>query len=132
MGPPSQGESPASVRLICPSNRRERRLRHGELQRIIEAAGKTRNQLILPIILFAVETGLRRSEILAATWNHLDLGNRVLSVPRAKNGRPRSIPLTKTAIAILEHLDNKTADDAILFPTTANALQLSWEQLLEG
>jgi integrase len=130
-GLPLKENPVASVRLVCPSNRRERRLRDGELHRIMEAAGKTRNQLILPIILFAVETGLRRSEILAATWDHLDLGNRVLSVPRAKNGHPRSIPLTKTAIAILEHLETKTADDARLFPTTANALRLSWERLLQ-
>ena len=55
------------VRLDCTSNRRERRLREGELERIIAAANKTRNPVILPVILFALETGLRRSEILAAT-----------------------------------------------------------------
>jgi integrase len=120
-----------SVKLICSSNRRERRLQEGELERITDAAGKTKNKLILPIILFALETGLRRSEILAATWTHLHLANRVLVVPRAKNGHSRSIPLTRSAISILEGLNTSKVGEGRVFPTTANALRLSWERLLQ-
>jgi integrase len=56
------------VKLECRHNGRERRLREGELERISSAASKTKNPHILPIIMFALQTGLRRSEILAATW----------------------------------------------------------------
>jgi len=83
-----------AIALDYPSNRRERRLREGEIERIRAAAEKTRNPIIFPIILFALETGLRRSEILQATWKHCDLSNRLLTITRAKNGHSRTIPLS--------------------------------------
>ena len=128
-------ENPISkLKFVCLSNRRERRLREGELDRIKEAANKTKNPVILPVIMFALETGLRRSEILQATWGHLDLINRVLTIPRAKNGHSRTIPLSLMAIALLQTLKegrglNNTEKDWI-FPTTANALRLAWGRLL--
>ena len=123
------------VRLDCPNSRRERRLREGELERIKEAANKTRNPIILPVILFALQTGLRRSEILAATWNDLDIENRALSIPKTKNGHSRVVPLTRAALALLQELKgdgqtNKDRDERI-FPTTANALRLAWDRLMK-
>jgi integrase len=56
------------IRFKAETNRRERRLTQGELDRIISSAQQCRNRLVLPIILFALETALRRSEILAAKW----------------------------------------------------------------
>jgi integrase len=59
-------ENPLSkVRLSSTHARRERRLRNGELDRLIAAAQACRNRLVLPVILLAVETGLRRGEILS-------------------------------------------------------------------
>ncbi len=48
------------LRLKVPPNRRERRLKEGELDRLKAAAQSCRNELILPIILVAVATGMRR------------------------------------------------------------------------
>ncbi len=129
-------ENPVSnLKFVCLNNRRERRLREGELERTIEAAKKTRNPIILPVILFALQTGLRRSEILSARWNDLDIGNRALMIPKTKNGHSRTIPLTLAALALLQGLKgevegNKDKNERI-FPTTANALRLAWERLLK-
>lgn len=122
------------VRFKAEANRRERRLRPGELDQIIKAAKECRNRLVLPIILFALETGLRRSEILGATWSRLDTNNRLLVIPRAKNGYSRSIPLTLRAMSLLYQLqlatrDDKTRDEPI-FSISANALKLSWKRVL--
>jgi integrase len=120
----------SKLKIACLNNRRERRLREGELDLIKNAASTNRNSLVLPIILFALETGLRRSEILAATWNDLDAANRLLMIPRAKNGHSRSIPLTLNALRILEQLKSGNSErKGRIFPTTANALRLSWERL---
>ena len=129
-------ENPVStLKFSYVSNRRERRLRAGELDQIIQAANKTRNPIILPVILFALQTGLRRSEILAATWNDLDIENRALSIPKTKNGHSRVVPLTRAALALLQGLKgdgqtNKDRDERI-FPTTANALRLAWDRLMK-
>jgi integrase len=43
--------------------RRERRLKPGELDKLIEAVRSCRNEFIGPVIAFALETGMRRGEI---------------------------------------------------------------------
>jgi integrase len=52
----------------------------------------------LPTILtVAVETGMRRSEIVGIRREHLDLQHGVVHIPHAKNGRARDVPLTPMA-----------------------------------
>ncbi|GBE43418.1 hypothetical protein BMS3Bbin10_01495 [bacterium BMS3Bbin10] len=65
------------LKLHAPDNRRERRLRSGEFERLIEAARSCQNPYIIPIIHLAVETGMRRGEIISMCWDHLDLGLRL-------------------------------------------------------
>jgi len=93
-------ENPISkLKIAVECNRRESRLRDGELDRIIEAAKKTKNPVILPIILFTLQTGLRRSEILSATWNHLDMERTIVFMTLWDEwflGRGRSGPAGRT------------------------------------
>ena len=44
------------------------------------------------------ETGMRKSEGLRLQWNHVDLGQRRLTVAQSKNGHPRYIPLSGYAL----------------------------------
>lgn len=106
--------------------KRERRLRSGELEAIQSAARKTRNPLLLPIIVFALETAMRRGEIVAIRWEHVDLERRSVLVAEAKNGHPRRVPLSRMAMAILEELPRMGER---VFPTTTNAIRLAWEKL---
>lgn len=129
-------ENPISkLKFNYVTNRRERRLRAGELDLIIQASNKTQNRLILPVILFGLQTGLRRSEILAAKWADLEVENRALVVPKSKNGHSRTIPLTREALALLQGLmgEEQTMrnSEERIFPTTANALRLAWGRLLK-
>lgn len=112
--------------LQAPERRRERRLVEGELQRLIEAARSTRSCLILPIILFAIETGMRRGEILAMRWDHLQEAHRALLVPISKNGQPRVIPLSRPGLTLLSTLD-RTSER--VFPIASNAFRLAWDRL---
>ncbi|MER8580025.1 hypothetical protein NKG95_15005 [Mesorhizobium sp. M1423] len=52
------------LKLKVTDNKRERRLRSGELDRLLEATKRGKNRLVVPIILFALETAMRRGEIL--------------------------------------------------------------------
>jgi len=82
--------------------------------------------LILPIILFAVATGMRRGETLSLRWDHIDRERRSLLVPHAKNGYSRTLPLTKAAAEVLEIVP---ITDHRVFPLTANAFRLAWDRL---
>jgi integrase len=56
-----------------------------------------------PIIITALDTAMRRGEILAQRWEHIDLTRVVLSVTRSKTagGEGREVPLTRRLHALL-------------------------------
>jgi len=54
------------------------------------------------IILFNLHTGLRQDELLSLTWNRVDVFRKTILIKETKNGKPKTIPLNKTAIGILE------------------------------
>ena len=72
------------------------------------AAHTCRNHSTLPIILLALETGMRRGEIINLKWEHLDRERHLLLIPETKNGHARLIPLTKAAFQILISIPSAT------------------------
>ena len=81
---------------------RDRRLGPNELGALVTGCRTCLNQLVSPAVHFAIATAMRQGEILSARWEHLDLANRVLLIPLTKNGKPRRIPLSSEAIAIID------------------------------
>jgi integrase len=49
-----------------------------------------------PIVLTAVNTGMRKSEILNLKWAEVDLSNRKITVVNSKNNESRVIPINRT------------------------------------
>lgn len=107
--------------------RRERRLREGEPERLFASAAKCRNKLIAPLIQLAVETAMRRGELLAMRWEDVDLQRRSVTIPEAKNGHKRTIPLFPRAMELLAAQDGGTDK---VFLITPNGLRLAWERLV--
>jgi len=56
-----------------------------------------------PIIITALDTGMRRGEILAQRWEHIDFSRQILSVTHSKTpeGEAREIPLTARLARLL-------------------------------
>ncbi len=80
----------SDLRLNVPNDQRDRRLQPGELDRILTAASATRTKHLSEIILFAIETGMRRGEIVSIRWRDVDLQRRSVRLAQTKNGHPRS------------------------------------------
>lgn len=116
----------SKIRRLPVRNARDRRLKPGELQRLQLALSSTRNSLIKPTISFAIETALRRGELLNLTWVSIDFTKRTAHIPHTKTGYARTVPLTDQAIAILNGLD-RSSDK--VFPLTATALRLAWNRV---
>lgn len=125
-GLPIQTNPLADLSIQGADQRRERRLRAGELERLLSAANLSRNPVLVPVVLFALATGMRRSEILAMRWTHIDLPAQALLIPTTKNGHARTIPLAPDACKLLSVT---TPSQGRVFPISANALRLSWERL---
>lgn len=83
---------------------RDRRLKDGELERILEAS----QSAILPdIARLALETGMRQGEIAGMLWRYVDLGKRTVTIPDTKNGDRRIVPLSLEAVRILSDLSRR-------------------------
>jgi integrase len=89
-----------AVRKPPPGKARDRRLSPGEEKRLLaECSDNLRS-----IVLFALETGTRRGELLKLLWKDVDLGKCTAKLFDTKNGEDRTIPLSSRAIAILKAL----------------------------
>jgi integrase len=86
-----------NVSLANVDRERDRRLEGGEEWKLLDSAGV---QLRLSIII-AIETAMRRGEILGIKKSHIDFRNRTLLIPDTKTDRPRRIPLSTRAIKAL-------------------------------
>jgi integrase len=115
------------VRIPNGVKRRERRLQTGEFELLQEAAAQCINTLIWPCVEFAIETGMRRSEILSILWRNVDLDRRIVLLPDTKNGHKREVPLTQRATAIIKET---TPIDERVFPTTDYSIRHGWDRLI--
>ena len=107
---------------------RERRLNDGEYKRLEEASTLTQNPHIWPVVIFAIETGMRRSEILSLTWDNISLEQQLAYLCLTKNGTSRAVPLSKKAVDVLRGQGSRQ-DTPTPFPVNANAFRLAWERL---
>ena len=85
-------------------NRRQRFLTADEASRLLDAAGKSLNPQLRPIVALLLLTGARISELLHAEWKHVDLARRSWLIPTTKNGKSRHVPLSQPAIDIIQAL----------------------------
>lgn len=105
-----------NVRMPRVSNARSRRLKLGEEKYLLLAlelgerrddgtlGTGVRNPWVRPMVFLAIESAMRRGELLSLRWKNVDLDRRVAHLPITKNGEPRDVPLSSKAGAILNSL----------------------------
>ena len=101
---------------------RDRRLESGEEEQLLSSTGELKRLIIL-----ALETGMRRGEILNIKKSHIDFARQTLLIPLTKTDTPRTIPLSSKAIAVLrEQLRGSEnvipIEETALFSYTARGL----------
>ena len=106
---------------------RDRRLEAGELEKLL-SAGASPNPYFRPVVLFAIETGMRRGEILSLTWENVHLGKRYVHLPDTKNGDSRDVPLSPMALELLGGLPRNIREDQVVFPLHFEALKSAWRR----
>jgi integrase len=97
---------------------RSRILDAAETNALFEALRPTgrRSIWMLPLVRLALETAMRRSELLGLRWEHVDLGRRTIFLQLTKNGTSRTVPLSTHAIQILTEIPRNI--DGRVFPVT--------------
>jgi integrase len=76
-----------------------------EIDRLL-AAARTVSPWQVPIILFGLNTGCRKGEIVACEWSWIDVPGLMVRIPvndywRPKSGKPREVPMSDSLKAVL-------------------------------
>jgi len=80
------------VKMLEENNRRMRFLSTSECGALIENCDKH----LRPIVITALNTGMRKSEILNLKWDDVDLRHNLITLRNTKNGEPRRIAINAT------------------------------------
>jgi integrase len=125
------------LKLKVIDNKRTRRLQAGELERLLAAGtDRSRSPYTILIVRFALETAMRRGEILSLRWSDIDMERSLATVRESKNGHSRVIPLPPAAKAILDEAkaiaEHRKKTSASVFPVSINAFRLSWQRLVNS
>ena len=112
-----------AVRWPSPSRHRDRRLDAEEENALRRAA---RNTYQLAYLTIALETGMRRGEILAMQWDHIDLQRRVIHLPETKIGTSRDVPLSAAAIDALRSVPRQM--NGKVWPWTTEGASSLWRR----
>lgn len=114
---------------------RVRFLTDDERNRLIAACNSSDNKFLLPAVILALATGMRKSEIMNLTWDDVDFDRGRITLHQTKNGERRGVPLAGYARQLLsEHARVRRLDTNLLFPGQHRSqpmdLRASWVRAL--
>ena len=91
---------------------RKRVLTYEEEQRFLAEC----SEHLRPIVVTALHTGMRLSEILNLKWRNVDFERQVITIEKAKSGKVRSVPMNRVLIGELSHLKIQDGISNLVFP----------------
>lgn len=76
---------------------------------------------LLLIVQVALNTGMRRGEILGLRWCQLDLSARTIRLDKTKSGKPRIVPINGYLFDILMRQKEKSGSSEFVFPNPSTS-----------
>ena len=126
VNPFSQVKKPAEPKA------RTRTYTDDEIDRVLLACGyqnlETEQGRVGAVVLFALETAMRASEIVTLTWGQVDLSRRIAHLPMTKNGSARDVPLSRRALELLAAQRERKAGDPVFGIRSAAVLDALWRK----
>ncbi|MBK1727302.1 tyrosine-type recombinase/integrase [Halorhodospira neutriphila] len=112
-----------ALRRPAPSRQRDRRLEAGEEQALYAAASSPVQRAYLTL---ALETGMRRGEIIAMRWQYINLPRRIIHLPETKTDEARDVPLSTAAVRALQSLPRRI--DGKVWPWSNEGASSMWRR----
>jgi integrase len=107
---------------------RSRILDDMEITRLLNALKPTGRKSIWmqPLVQIALETAMRRGELLGLRWEHIDMQRRTAYLELTKNGESRTVPLSTKAIEVLQSMPRSI--DGRVFPINHAAVSANFDR----
>jgi len=108
------GENPVSISGLLPEeNVKERILALEEERRLLSFS----NPYLKPILITALQTGMRKSEILTLKWSNVDFDNGIITIDQTntKSKKTRRVPINSTLKTLLIEQKLKCGGSDYLF-----------------
>lgn len=99
------------VKLFKEPPGRIRYLSEEEMKRLLDCCRK----YLKPIVMMALNTGMRKSEILALKWSDVDMINRMIKITNSKNNETRYVPINDNLFATLIKMSHCSAGEKKIF-----------------
>lgn len=110
----------ANIKKLRQTNKIERFLSSDEEIALLEVC-KGRFEYIKPIIQFALNTGMRKEEILSLKWRCVDFEENKITLLDTKNGEKRFVPMNSdTRTILIEARKKRVCDYVFANPITQN------------
>lgn len=125
------------VKAQAVDNAKVRYLSKDEESRLRESLAKFDIKHLTTIVILAINTGMRKGEILSLNWNDINLENKVLTVDfqNAKSGNTRHIPLNTQAFNALSDWQKLSGNIGYVFKDSNQQrildFRYDWADLLE-
>jgi integrase len=119
------------VRRPIIRNERKRRLEGDEEQRLLDGCAGGKIPYFRALLILAIETGMRRGEILGLNWADVSHNRRVITLTMTKSGSGREVPLSQRAFdTVMEWKSLADVDQLQVFPMKPGSLEQVWRRLL--
>jgi integrase len=92
------------IRLAPEPEGRLRFLAEEEMVRLLTACEQSKNPYLSTIVTIALNTGMRKGEILGLEWDRVDFSRGVILAEKTKSGRRREVPMNRDVYDALSKL----------------------------
>ena len=108
---------------------RDRRLEIEEEKLLLKGCSQSQNPYLKHLVVVAIETAMRRGELLKLEWKNINFTDRTAYLPTTKNGSPRTVPLSARAIQELKTMPIDISGR--VFPLSETALRGLWRRTMK-
>ena len=118
-----------NIKRFKENKSRDRRLNDIEINRLEKACKESSCIWLYFLFIFALETGMRRGELLKLKVDDIDTTKRMIALADTKNGTNRTVPISSKLLREINVMPVNF--NKLLFPLSVSSFRFYWKQALK-
>jgi integrase len=127
----------AKVKKMKEPRGRVRFLDDEERKRLLKACQNSECKILYPVVILALSTGARFTEIMTLKWGDVDINRKAITLHETKNNERRVLPLAGHALELMkEHGKVRRIESGLVFPSPNDPkepykIRAAWDNALK-